>query len=234
MGLATAITGGIGLGTSLIGGLFGRKQRKQDEQARDLKLQSMRDQSAAAKQMMSNSQDLAGQSKEAWGTASPIYQNLLKEYQSASSNPYYYAAPDIEKASSNVYNQQKDLYQQLGRGPAQQYAASMARLNLGSQSQDAVRNARQFGFAGQSGIADIYNTRSNLTQNLSQQSLGSAAGTYGGLSNAQWQNYQSPWGGVSSAVGSLAPTLGQGLAGWIKPSTPANILSQNKLYGGSI
>ena len=209
-----AITAGIGVGTSLLGGLFGRKARKQDEEARALNLQSMKDQSAAAGTMMQSYKDTQGKADQAWGQASPIYQNLLQQYQGMTANPYQSAAPDIERASSNVATQQRDIYQQLGRGPAQQYAASMARLGLGAQSQDMVRNARQQGIAGQSAIADVYGSRSNVMQQLAMQPLNAAGATYGNLSRTNLPPAPaSPWTTAMQGLGALAPQIAGGIMG---------------------
>jgi hypothetical protein len=98
--------------------------------------------------MMGSYNDLTGQGESAWNTASPIYQNLLSEYTKATANPYYYAAPEIEATTADTAKQVQNVYQTLGRGPAQQYAAAQAKLGLGNTAQTAVRNAKNWGYSG--------------------------------------------------------------------------------------
>jgi len=206
----TLASSAIGLGGSLIGGLFGNKQ---DKEAKNLKLQAMRDQSGVAQTMMGSYNDLTGQGESAWNTASPIYKNLLSEYTKATANPYYYAAPEIEATTADTAKQVQNVYQTLGRGPAQQYAAAQAKLGLGNTAQTAVRNARNWGYSGQSSLADVYNQRSQNLAGLAQGTIGNAGSLYSNLANTQWNQKQSAWPSTLSSIGSLTGSL---LTDWPK------------------
>lgn len=212
----TVASSAIGLGGSLIGGLFSNKQ---DKEAKNLKLQAMRDQSNVAGTAMGAYNTLTGQSENSWDTASPIYQNLLSEYNRATANPYYYAAPEIEATTADTSKQIQNVYQTLGRGPAQQYAAAQAKMGLGNVAQNAVRNARNWGYSGQSSIADIYGQRSQNLAGLAQGALGNAGGLYSSLANTQWSNKQSSWPSAMQGIGSLTGNL---LYNWPKKTQSGN------------
>ena len=209
----TLASSAIGLGGSLIGGIFSNKQ---DKEAKNLKLQAMRDQSNVAGTALNSYNTLTGQSDQSWNTSSPIYQNLLSEYNRATANPYYYAAPEIEATTADTAKQVQNVYQTLGRGPAQQYAAAQAKLGLGNMAQNAVRNARNWGYSGQSSIADVYNQRSQNLAGLAQGALGNAGNLYSNLANTQWNQKQSAWPSTLSNIGSLTGSV---LTDWPKKKT---------------
>jgi hypothetical protein len=201
----------LGAGTSLVGSLFGSKEKASDKAFKEAQTNAYLTGTAGVKdtaaQQTANAGQYRGLGMEAMGMSSPIYQNLLQEYTKQVQNPYAAAAGSIEQASRDVNTQQQQIMQQYGRGPGQQYASAMAQAQIpifGQQQMTAQRNA---GLAGMGGVASAYENRLGTMFNLAGNSLGNAGNSYAGLTQAgaqNRQNYQSPWGQAFGQAGGLA------------------------------
>lgn len=215
----TAAAIGIGAGTSLVGSLFGSKEKAADKAFKEAQTNAYLTGTAGVKDTASQQTANAGQYQNmgmgAMGMSSPIYQSLLNEYTKQVQNPYAVASGSIEQASRDVNTQQQQIMSQYGRGPGQQYASAMAQAQVpiyGQQQMTAQRNA---GLAGMSNVAGAYENRMNTMLGLAGQSLGSAGNNYANLtqSGAQnRQNYQSPWGQALGQAGALIGNWGMNRA----------------------